>query len=235
MQFDETLLQAELIRRYKRFLADVELDNGELLTVYSPNTGSMKSCSEPGCKIWISKSGNQKRKYGYTLELIETPAGILVGINTGLTNSVVKEGIIRGVVTELQGYGHITEEVRYGKENSRIDLKLHNDHQQCCYVEIKNVTWVEDGIAYFPDAVTSRGSKHLRELTAMVRLGHRAVLLFCIMRADAELMQPADDVDAIYGQTLRTAIAAGVEVYAYFAKVSLQSVVLFKPVPVVCP
>ncbi len=235
MQFNDKLRQGKLIRRYKRFLADVEMPDGSVLTAYSPNTGSMKSCSEPGSRVWLSESRNRKRKHAYTWELTETADGVLVGINTGLTNKVVKEGIDRGVVAELQGYRHIAEEVRYGEENSRIDLLLHNDGQQYCYVEVKNVTWVESVTAYFPDAVTSRGSKHLRELIAMVRQGHRAALVFCIMRADAETMQPADDVDKVYGETLRTAIDVGVEVYAYFAKVTPETIELCNPVPIVCP
>lgn len=235
MRFNDKLRPGRLIKRYKRFLADVEMLDGSVLTGYTPNTGSMRSCSEPGSNIWLSRSQNQNRKHAYTWELTETAAGVLVGINTGMTNKVVREGIEQGIVTELQGYPALTEEVRYGKENSRIDLLLRNDEQSCCYVEVKNVTWVESAIAFFPDAVTQRGSKHLRELIQMVREGHRAVLLFCIMRADAEILQPADRVDPAYGETLRAAIDAGVEVYAYFATVTLEGIELNSPVPIVCP
>lgn len=235
MRFNDKLRPGRLIKRYKRFLADVEMLDGSVLTGYTPNTGSMRSCSEPGSNIWLSRSQNQNRKHAYTWELTETAEGVLVGINTGMTNKVVREGIEQGVVAELQGYPALTEEVRYGKENSRIDLLLRNDEQSCCYVEVKNVTWVESAIAFFPDAVTQRGSKHLRELIQMVREGHRAVLLFCIMRADAEILQPADRVDPVYGETLRAAIDAGVEVYAYFATVTLEGIELNSPVPIVCP
>ncbi len=234
MKFTTNLTEGRLIKRYKRFLADIELTDGRFVTVHVPNTGSMKGCCESGSRVWLSRSGNPKRKYPLTWEMVETGSGVLVGINTGLSNFLVKEGIERETISELQGYSKIRTEVRYGNENSRIDLLLENDQQQRCYVEVKNVTLAECGVAYFPDAVTTRGSKHLRELTEMVRAGHRAVIFFCIQREDVDSLQSADDIDPVYGETLRSALSVGVEAYAYAATLNTGEIVLSRSVPVVC-
>jgi len=228
---------AILLRRYKRFLADVELDNGEVITVHTPNTGSMLGCSAPGSRIWLRDSGNPKRKYRYSWEITETAEGVLVGVNTGITNRLVWAGIESGTVAELQGYGSIRREVRYGSENSRIDLLLdgHADGRRC-YVEVKNVTTCDgEGYAFFPDAVSVRGSKHLRELMGVVAEGGRGVIFFCVQRADATRVRPADEIDSTYGRTLREAIANGVEAVAYRARVTPQGSVLECPLPVECP
>ncbi len=237
MEFEQPLESGRLIRRYKRFLADVERDDGQQLTLHCPNTGAMLGCQEPGSRVWFSRSDNPKRKYAHTWELVEALPGILVGINTGLTNRLVEEAIVNGRVSELAGYRGLRREVRYGQENSRIDLLL-TDHpdRPDCHVEVKNVTAaVEDGVALFPDAVSARGSKHLRELITVVEGGGRGVILFCVQREDVREVRPADRIDPEYGQTLRAALAAGVEVLAYRAEVSPDRVTVVTPVPVHCP
>lgn len=226
MQFDAPLIEGELIKRYKRFLADVRLEDGTVVTSHTPNTGSMKGCAEPGSRVWLRDSGNPKRKYPLSWELVQPPGGCIVGINTGLPNRLVSDAIEQGVVTELAGYDEIKPEVKYGEENSRIDLLLTGENNSDCYVEIKNVTLVEERIAYFPDAVTARGTKHLRELMAMVKAGHRAVIFFCVQRGDATDVRPADMIDPEYGKTLRTAIESGVEALAYGASPSPESITL---------
>ena len=205
MRFDQALLAGTLIKRYKRFLADVELDDGRIVTAHTPNTGSMLGCCEPGSRVWLSNSGNPKRKYALSWELVEAAPGVLVGINTGLPNKLVREGIRDGTITELQGYDAIRQEVRYGRENSRIDLLLEGGGKPDCYVEIKNVTLAEEGIGYFPDAVSERGSKHLRELAEVAAGGKRAVICFCVQRKDVFEVRPADSID----KTIRRDIETG--------------------------
>lgn len=236
MQFKQTLVCGRLVRRYQRFLADVELETGAIVTAHTANTGSMRGCCEPGSRVWLSDSGNQQRKYPLSWELVEVGIGVLCGINTQLANDLVKEAIGNGVISLLQGYGAIRPEAKYGKENSRIDLLLSQHPSQAdCFVEVKNVTLAEAGIAYFPDAVSARGTKHLRELTAMVAEGQRAVLVFCVQRGDVDEVRPADAIDPVYGRGLRQALAGGVEVFAYRAAVGLQGITLTTPIPVVCP
>lgn len=244
MKFSESLVQGTLIRRYKRFLLDVELDSGEQITAHTSNTGSMLGCQDPGSKVWLSRSNNPKRKYQHGWEIVEvdSPKGpVSVGINTLLSNKLVHEAISGGVVKELQGYHSIRPEVKYGIENSRIDLLLEPfKDEQCskqlpktpCYVEVKNVTLVDDGIAYFPDAVSKRGAKHLRELIEEVRNGNRGVIFFCVQRGDAVMVKPADHIDPEYGQWLRRAVSEGVEALAYQAKVTPQEIILEKRLPV---
>ena len=236
MRFPVSLIGARLTRRYKRFLADVTLDDGTALTAHCPNTGSMLGCQLPGSRVWLSRSDNPKRKYAYTWELVELDGGVLVGINTGRSNALVREAIESGVIGELGGYDEIRAEVRYGSENSRADFLLSGGGGDC-YVEVKNVTAaVQDGVAVFPDAVSTRGTKHLRELMGVVReAGKRAVLCFCVQRTDVDEVRPADDIDPVYGRTLREALAAGVEVVAYRAEMHPEAVVLAERIPVVCP
>jgi len=229
MKLPTPLYVGKLIQRYKRFLADVQLADGTVVTAHCPNSGSMKSCSDPGSPVLLSRSDNPKRKLKYTWELIFTN-NTWVGINTHYPNYLVKEAIENGVITELQGYTEIRSEVRYG-QNSRVDLLLSRDDHRC-YVEIKNVTLVEKGIAYFPDAVTLRGQKHLRELMQMVQEGHRAVILFIVQRMDCDRMAPADDIDPEYGKLLREASQNGVEILAYQAKVSPEEIKVFRSLPV---
>lgn len=236
MRFPEPLVGARLLKRYKRFLADVTLDDGTAVTAHCPNTGSMLGCQTPGSRVWLSRSDNPKRKYPHTWELVELDDGVLVGINTGRSNALVREAIEAGVIGELVGYEEIRAEVRYGSERSRADFLLTGSEGEC-YVEVKNVTAaVEGGIALFPDAVSARGSKHLRELMGVVRDGgKRAVLCFCVQRTDVNEVRPADDIDPTYGRALREAIDAGVEAIAYRAELHPGAVVLAERVPVVCP
>jgi sugar fermentation stimulation protein A len=230
MRFSSPLLEGVLIRRYKRFLADVELADGRHVTAHTPNTGSMKGCCSPGSRVWLRDSGNPSRKYPLSWELVEDERGTLVGINTALANDLVAEGIACGTIAELQAYGRMRREVRYGAENSRIDLLLEEGDSRC-YVEVKNVTLLDGETALFPDAVTLRGAKHLRELTEMARQGHRAVIFFCVQRGDAVSMSPADAIDPAYGQALRSALDSRVEALAYRAAVSPEGIALRLSIP----
>lgn len=235
MRFDVPLIPGVLIRRYQRFLADVRLADGDVVTAHTPNTGSMQGCCRPGSRVWLRDSGSATRKYPFSWELVEAEPDVLVGINTALANGLVRQAIEDGTVAELQGYAGIRQEVRYGQENSRIDLLLERADGGLCYVEVKNVTLVEDGTALFPDAVSSRGAKHLRELAAMARQGHRAVIFFCVQRRDAGRVVPADAIDPVYGRTLREVLAQGVEALAYQAQVRLDGIALRAPLAVICP
>jgi len=233
VKFSSDLIPATLIRRYKRFLADVTLaGNGQVVTVHTPNTGTMLGCAEPGSRVWLQDSGNPARKYRLGWELSTSGTGTLIGVNTHLANQLVREGIETGLITELQGYESLRQEVRYGQEGSRIDLLLQHTARPACYIEVKNVTLVRgEGVAAFPDAVSQRGTKHLRELTNLVQQGYRAVLMFCVQRADADVVEPARDIDAAYADTLRTAVKQGVEVLAYRAQVTTSSITLQTRLP----
>jgi len=234
MKFNTPLIEGTLVKRYKRFLADVELYDGTTITAHTPNTGSMKGCCTPGSRVWLRDSGNPKRKYPLSWELIETKPGVIVGINTLLPNKLVNEAIKQGVINELQGYSKIRPEVRYGNENSRIDLLLEDGSKPKCFVEIKNVTLVEDAVGLFPDAISERGTKHLRELTTVVKQGNRGIIFYCLQRNDAWEIRPADMIDPVYGKTLREAISQGVEALAYRAHVTTEEIYLCEPLPVVC-
>ncbi len=234
-------MRGRLVRRYKRFLADVELEAGGLVTAACPNTGSMLGCCEPGSRVWLSESDSPARKYRHTWELVEAkPAGrrrgVLVGINTGLPNRLVAEAIESGRLAELGGYASVRREVAYGEERSRIDLLLEAPGREPCYVEVKNVTAAVSGnVALFPDAVSERASRHLRELMRLRERGLRSVLVFCVQRGDVEEVRPADGIDPRYGLTLREAIAAGVEVMAWRAAVTERAVALEDRIRVACP
>ena len=208
--FFPTLITGVLIKRYKRFLADVELDNGKKLTVHCPNSGSMKGCAISGSKIWLSKSDNPRRKYKYTWELIQTP-DTMIGINTLLPNKLVKQAIENKEIEELSGYDHVKAEVKTSA-HTRLDLMLEKDTGEKCFVEIKNCTLVEDKTAMFPDAVTLRGQKHLEELEHLVSIGSRGVIFFLIQRMDAEKFRPADEIDPSYAAKLKKAFKNGVEI-----------------------
>ncbi|HCS62591.1 MAG TPA: DNA/RNA nuclease SfsA [Cellvibrio sp.] len=211
---------ALLLKRYKRFLADIRLPDGTELTIHCPNTGSMKNCVLPESPCWYSVSDSKTRKYPQTLEVVSAPGGHLAGINTARTNELVEQALREDVITELCGYQTLRREVVYGSEKSRIDFLLsqHNDDARLCYLEVKNVTLMEaEGEGFFPDAVSERGSKHLRELMVMVAQGHRAVLLFCVQHTGIKSVRAAAHIDAVYAATLQAARAAGVEVIAYAA------------------
>ena len=235
MEFKESLIEATLLRRYKRFLADVRLSNGEVITVHTANTGSMLGCAAAGSRVWLSRSANTARKYPCSWEISETAAGVLVGVNTALPNALVREAIEAGVISELQGYRSLRGEVPFGKEGSRVDWLLTGEGERsACYVEVKNVTAAVADTAIFPDAVSARGAKHLRELMGVVAAGQRGVLCFCVQRGDVAAVRPADEIDAVYGETLREALRSGVEVIAYQAEVTTAGIALRRPLPVMC-
>ena len=231
------LVHARLIKRYKRFLADVRLDNDEITTVHCPNTGSMKNCVEENAEIWLSDSDNPKRKYRYTWEYLRTSRGHHIGVNAGKANQLVQSAIRDDLVEPLAGYDTIRPEVKYGDENSRIDLLLQDSKKQDCYVEVKSVTLLEDppssGIGYFPDAVSERGAKHLRELIKMSQSNARSVLFFCVQHTGIQEVRPADHIDREYGKLLREALNSGVEVLAYKVRKSNKGFRLWRDLPVI--
>ena len=227
MRFSQPLVRGRLLRRYKRFLADIELDGGEIVTAHCANPGSMLGLKDPGISAWLSKSDNPKRKLAWSLEVVEVDAGrgpTLVGINTGHPNRLVEDAITAGAIAELTGYETLRREVKYGK-NSRIDLLLSNDGTPDCYVEVKNVHLVrEPGLAEFPDSVTARGAKHLDELSDMVKQGARAAMFYLVQRGDTERVMIARDIDPVYGEALDRARKAGVEVVAYGCEVTAEGI-----------
>jgi len=229
MNLPPHLLSGTLIRRYQRFLADVALESGETITAHCPNSGSMTGCAVPGSPVILSRSDRPGRKYTCTWELVQV-GDCWIGINTGTTPTLVSEGILSGTVAELQGYETIRPEVRRG--DSRLDLLLTGE-RGICWVEVKNVTLTEDGLALFPDAVTVRGQKHLTELLNVVASGERGVIFFVVQRGDCTAMAPADRIDPRYGVLLREAVVAGVEALAYRAEVSPAGVTLVRRLPVI--
>lgn len=235
MQFPSPLIAGRLIKRYKRFLADVELNDGRVITAVCSNTGSMKGLVAEGARVWLSESDNPARKYRHTWEMVEHDGGkgpTLVGINTSYPNAVVFEAIEAGRIASLKGYATARREVKYGK-NSRIDILLEDPKRGRCYVEIKNVHFSRTaGLAEFPDSVTARGAKHLDELAAMVGDGHRAVMVYLCQRADAARLAFARDIDPAYAAAFARATAAGVEAVAYRCDLSEAGIVLGRKIPV---
>jgi len=207
----------------------VKLETGEIVTAHCPNTGSMKGCSEPGRTIYLSSHNNPKRKYKYTWELIAMPTS-LVGVNTLVPNRLVFKSIDQKLIPELSGYNGIQREVKIG-DHSRIDLMLTDGSAKHCYIEIKNCTLVNEAVAQFPDAVTSRGRKHLVELENCVKAGHRCMMFYFIQRMDARVFRPADQIDPEYGRRLRQAADKGVEVLAYDVRINLHGIELNKKIP----
>lgn len=233
MRFPSPLKRGRLIQRYKRFLADVALDSGTTVTATCPNTGSMLGLATPGATVWLSRSDSPTRKYAHTWEMVETDLGegpSLVGINTGHPNRLVAEAIAARRIKTLAGYQSLRREVKYG-EASRIDILLEDAKKGRCYVEVKNVHLMRQaGLAEFPDCVTARGVKHLRELSQMVAQGHRAVMLFLIQRSDAKRFALAGDLDPAYSEAFRDAVAAGVEAMAFACLMSPEEITLDKAV-----
>lgn len=240
MKYPEILQEAYLIRRYKRFMADVELSDGSQITLHCPNTGSMKNCLYPGHKVWFSDSRNPGRKYPCTWEQAEIPVIFgseekmtLAGLNTSRANALVEELLKNSGVTSLCEYQNIRREVKYGSENSRVDFLLTGEDLPDYYLEVKSVTLaMGDGLGLFPDSVTSRGARHLRELTEICEQGGRAILFFCVQHTGINRVAPADDIDPTYGKTLRDAVAAGVEIMAWGAEISTEEITLIKELPV---
>jgi len=236
MLYPRKLVEGRLIRRYKRFLADVTLPNGEAVTVHVANPGAMTGLAAPGARVWLSKSDSKTRKLAYSWELVEVDFGAgpeLVGVNTAHPNPIAAEAIAAGAIPELAGYASLRREVRYGR-NSRIDILLEDASRPPCYVEVKNVHLMRHpGLAEFPDCVTARGAKHLDELVQMVKRGHRAVMLFLIQIGSAQRFALAADLDPAYAQAFARARQAGVEALAYRCVVSGDGIAVGSPVPIV--
>jgi sugar fermentation stimulation protein A len=230
------LVRGTLIQRYKRFLADVRLDDGRLVTATCPNTGSMLGLCAPGSAVWLSESDSPTRKYPFTWELVEADLGRgagLVGINTGHPNRLVAEAVTARRVKALGGYPTLRREVKYGR-NSRIDLLLECPRKGLCYVEIKNVHLSRrHGLAEFPDSVTARGVKHLGEMSDMVRQGHRAMMVYLIQRSEAKRLALARDIDPGYGAAFDAARAAGVEAIALRCRVSTEEIAVDRAVDII--
>lgn len=229
MKFSPAFESGTLIKRYKRFLADIRLEDGTEVTLHCPNTGSMKNCLFPEHTVWFSTSSNPKRKYSRTWELMQTPDNDVIGINTGRANQLAEEAIKAGIITELLGYKSVKREVKYGNENSRIDLLLEAEGLPLCYIEVKSCTLLEGQQGYFPDSVTTRGQKHLRELMEMVKAGHRAVLLFVVQHSGIQSVKAAKHIDPDYANLLQQAKKAGVEVLAYRCLLNKDEIKLVKP------
>ena len=222
------LTQGILIKRYKRFMADVKLRNNHVVTAHCPNSGSMKACCEPGRTVYLTRHNKPSRRLKYTWEMIDMGAS-LVGVNTIVPNRLTQAAILAGDIPELSGYETVRTEVKYGK-NSRIDLLLEKGGNRC-FVEVKNCTLVTEGLASFPDAVTSRGLKHLVELQEQVKQGDRSVMFYLIQRMDADRFEPADHIDPAYGQELRKAVQNGVEILVYDVAIDLEGIRLNQAVP----
>lgn len=233
MKFSPELQSATLIQRYKRFLADVVTPAGEHLTIHCPNTGAMTGCATPGDTVWYSASENTKRKYAHTWEMTQTQQGAFICVNTLRANQLVKEAIVENRIAELLDYSVIKSEVKYGEEGSRIDFMLQAEGRPECYIEVKSVTLADKDNGYFPDAVTLRGQKHLRELMSVAAAGKRAVLLFAVLHSAIERFSPARHIDPKYAQLLNEAQKQGVEILAYKAELSADNMTLISTLPVV--
>ena len=238
MRFASPLLTGRLIKRYKRFLADVELDDGGMITTHCANPGAMTGMAEPGSKVWLSRSDNPKRKLKTSWELVEahdTGTPSLVGINTQHPNKLVREAIEQGRIEPLAGYDTLKPEQKYG-QNSRIDILLESPDRRACYLEIKNVHLMRrPGIAEFPDSVTARGAKHLDELAAQVKSGARCVMLYLIQRMDAESFTLAGDIDPKYLERFNASRTAGVEALAYDCLLNPEEITLNRRIDVIIP
>lgn len=230
MRITAPLLEGRLVRRYKRFLADVELADGTTITAHCPNPGSMESCCEIGARVILRDSQDETRKLRTTLQTIEI-GGHWVNVDTALPNAVVAEAVAAGEIAELAGYASARREVKYGT-SSRIDLLLEAPDRPRCFVEVKNATLRRASRALFPDAVTERGKKHLDELVRVVENGERAVMFFFVSRADVDGFAPADEIDPVYGETLRRAVEAGVEALAYVARVEPDTITIARRLPI---
>lgn len=229
MEFNQKLQRGTLIRRYKRFLADVELDKGKQLTVHCPNSGSMLGCSEPGSPVMISRSDNPNRKYPHTLEMVKSDH-VWVGVNTSLTNKLVREALEHGIVKEFGILDSIIQEVKTSA-NTRLDFQLQSAGRQI-YMEVKNCSLAVERAAMFPDAITARGTKHLYELATLKQQGNLAAVFFCIQRGDADYFRPACHIDPLYAKRLEDVAAAGVIILAYQAEVTPNGITITRKLPV---
>jgi sugar fermentation stimulation protein A len=238
VRFPSPLLEGRLIERYKRFLADVELDTGERVTAHCANPGAMLGLMRPGARVLLSRSTNPLRKLAYSWELVDiaeaSEAPRLVGINTSRPNALVAEALAQGRLAPLAGYERVRPEVKYGR-NSRVDFLLESEGRAPCYLEVKNCHLMrEPGLAEFPDCVAARSAKHLGELAAMVAGGARAVLVY-VIQMEAERFDVARDIDPAFDAAFRRALAAGVEAYAYVCRVTPEEVAIERPVAIVTP
>ena len=237
MKFDPPLIRGTLLKRYKRFMADIELEDGKVVTAHCANSGSMLSVNEPGAEVWVTHVDDPKRKLKYTWQMIKIGEG-LVGINTGHPNRIVAEAIEAGEIEELSGYDSLKREQKYG-QNSRIDILLEGKSKPMTYVEVKNVTMrrhLEKGSPVeFPDGVTARGTKHLKELADMVSAGHRAVMFYLVQRNDADQFVIAEDIDPEYAATLREVRAKGVETICYACELTPQNIEIIRPLTLDLP
>ncbi len=231
MRFPDPLIRGRLLRRYKRFLSDIVLDSGEIVVAHCANPGAMTGLKDTGAPVWLSPSRNPKRKLKYSWELIQVD-GHMVGINTAWPNRIVEEAVAAQMVPELAGYPSLRREVPFGR-NSRIDLLLEAADRPPCYLEVKNVHLKRTaGLAEFPDSVTKRGAKHLRELSEMADRGARAVMFFLVQRGDCTSFQVAADIDPDYDRALHAALDHGVEVLCYSCRVGEEAIELDRPLPV---
>jgi sugar fermentation stimulation protein A len=231
VRFDSALIEGKLVRRYKRFLADVELENGEVVTAHTANPGRMIGLTTPGSTVYLSQNNNPKRKLRYTWELLKVGRR-LVGINPARANGLAVEAIEAGQIPELRDYPTLRREVAYGQRRSRIDILLEDPKRPACYVEVKNVTLLAGEGVLFPDAVTARGRKHLLELQDEVASGNRAVLLYLVQRPEPTWVGTADHIDPAYGETFRSVLASGVEALAYRVQVGTHHLQVTDSLPV---
>ena len=229
MQFKQELQPGILLKRYKRFLADIELADKKVLTVHCPNTGSMLGCSQPGSQVMISRSDNPGRKYPHTLEMVQAGSA-WVGVNTSRTNKLVREALEKKVVKEFGRLDSIVQEVKTSA-GTRLDFLLEREDTRI-YMEVKNCSLAEKRAAMFPDAITARGTKHLHELSALKKQGHMAAVFFCVQRGDADYFMPAHHIDPVYAETLVNVASAGVMVLAYQADVNPREITIARKLPV---
>jgi sugar fermentation stimulation protein A len=228
MRFTSPLVQGTLVKRYKRFLADVRMENDEIITVHCPNTGTMLSCSTPESRVCLSSSANPKRKYPFTLEMVKV-SSTWVGVNTARTNKLVAEAIDKGQIAEFQDINTIKTEIKTS-DHTRLDLQVSHGNSST-FIEVKNCSLAVDRCAMFPDAVTTRGTKHLHELTRLTMEGMRSCIFFLVQRMDADRFSPASHIDSIYGHALLQAAEAGVMVLVYQAEVSPDGIDVVRPLP----
>lgn len=230
MKFQTELIEAKIIKRYKRFLSDIELPSGEEICAHVPNTGRMDTCWEPGWRVYLSHHDNPKRKLKYTLELTDNGA-TLIGVNTSFTNKIAHEALQNKLIPELAEFDQIFPERKV--LDSRIDFYLETSDGATAYVEVKNATLVKESKALFPDAVSTRGQKHIRDLIELKKQGHRTAMLYVVNREDAKTFSPAEDIDPVYSSLLRDAHSKGVEIYAYSCKLNSKEIVLHKKLEII--
>jgi len=228
MQFTSPLVHGTLIKRYKRFLADVRMENGQIITAHCPTTGTMLSCSTPDSPVCLSRSDNPQRKYPFTLEMVKNNS-TWIGVNTTRTNKLVTEALKKGQITEFQDIHEIRTEIKTS-DHTRLDLQV-NHGPSSTFIEVKNCSLAIDGCAMFPDAITTRGTKHLHELIRLTGEGQRTCIFFLVQRMDADRFSPASQIDSIYGEVLYQATEAGVMLLVYQAEVCPERIQVVRPLP----